>query len=164
MNALGVGLLLVGALLVLVETAAPGLGLAGAVAAVAAVLGVALLVGDGPGPEVSAAVAAPVVLAAVIGAAFAARRVARAQGEPSVTSGAGAVLARETTVRAAPGETFQGFVAGAWWTLRSTGAPLADGDQVIVVGIDGLVLEVEHLPSPDGPPAVPRPHPEEKDQ
>jgi membrane-bound serine protease (ClpP class) len=163
-NALGLGLLLVGALLVLVEMAAPGLGLAGVSAAVVSVLGVALLVGDGPGPDVSAALAAPVVVAAVVGVALVARRVARAQDEPSVTSGPGAVLARETTVRAAAGQPCQGFVAGAWWTLRSTGAPLADGDQVIVVGIDGLVLEVEHLPPPDGRPADSRPHPEEKDQ
>jgi membrane protein implicated in regulation of membrane protease activity len=162
-NALGLGLLLVAGLLVLIEVAAPGIGLAGALAAAASVIGLALLMGDGPGPDVSAALALPTLVAALAAATVVARRLARGHGEPSLTSGAGAVLGRETTVRATPGHPAQGFVAGAWWALRGTDGPLADGDPVLVVGLDGLVLEVEHLPPPAGPPPALPPDPEQKD-
>jgi membrane-bound ClpP family serine protease len=162
-NALGLGLLVVAGLLVLVEVAAPGIGLAGALAAAASVIGMALLVGDRPGPHLNAALAFPTVVATLAAAALVARRLVRDQREPSLTSGPGAVLGREATVRATPGRPAQGFVAGAWWALRGTDGPLADGDPVLVVGIDGLVLEVEHFPSARGPsPAFP-PDPEQKD-
>ena len=157
MNALGSALLLVAALLALAEMAAPGIGVAGVGAAVTLILGVALLVGDGPGPDVSPALAAPLVVAAVAAASVVGRRIVRSHRDPSLTTGTGAVLARETTVRRRADGPAQGFVAGAWWTLRgSAGAELSDGDRVLVVGVDGLVLEVEPVPGdPAGQASLP---------
>ena len=84
--------------------------------------------------------------------AVGARRVVRTQYDTPPSAGADAALGRETTVRRRAGRPPQGFVAGAWWTLRSaSGGPLADGDHVWVVEVDlhrfELVVERLH-PSP----------------
>jgi membrane-bound ClpP family serine protease len=161
MSVLGIFLLAAAGILLLAELAAPGIGVAGVTSAVALVLGVAVLAGDAPGPTLSPGVAAPVVAVAAAATAVAARAVVRSHREPPLTTGPGAVLGREATVRRPPGSAVpQGFVAGAWWTLRSSGAPLADGDRVCVVDVDGLDLIVD-LVAPAVPPSS---EPEQKDQ
>ena len=94
-------------------------------------------------------------VAAALGAAALAlvgRRVLRTTYDTPPSIGANAALGREATVRRRVGRPPQGFVAGAWWTLRAaSGGPLADGDLVWVVEVDlhrfELVVERLH-PSP----------------
>jgi membrane protein implicated in regulation of membrane protease activity len=103
---------------------------------------------------VLAAIAGVVVLViAVVVVGLMSREVARSHRLLPLSSGPGALLGQETTVHRSPDGVAQGFVAGAWWTLRSLDAPLADGDRVWVVDVDGLVLVVETIApaSPPGP-------------
>jgi membrane-bound ClpP family serine protease len=149
MSVLALLLLAVAGCLFLAEAAAPGVGAAGVAGATSFVLGVALLAGDPPGPTLDVAVAAPVALAAAVALAIAGRQVVRTHRGPTLASGPGLLLGQETTVRLVPGGPPQGFVAGAWWTLRSAGDPLTDGDRVAIIDVDDLVLVVE--PSPASP-------------
>jgi membrane-bound serine protease (ClpP class) len=50
---------------------------------------------------------------------------------------------REIHVRTSDGPTGQVLLDGAWWTVRSRGAPLAPGQRVRVVDLDGLELIVD---------------------
>ena len=152
MSVLALALFAAGGCLLLAEAAAPGLGIAGLAGVASLVAGVAALLGDAPGPTLDWALAAPAVLLGLTALALAGRHVVRAQRRLPPTSGTGAVLGHETTVRRRAGRPPQGFVAGAWWTLRSaTGAPLAEGDRawVVDVDLDRLQLVVEPLPPND---------------
>ncbi len=87
-----------------------------------------------------------VVAGAVVvggGVVVAGRLVVRSQRAPSTASGAGLFAGRVVTVSTATGSRGQAFVEGAWWTVRTTGAPLAPGTLVRVVDVDGLDLVVE---------------------
>jgi membrane-bound serine protease (ClpP class) len=55
-------------------------------------------------------------------------------------------VGKSATVRragAAGNAGSQAFLEGAWWRIRSTGAPVDEGSVVRVVGVDGLDLLVE---------------------
>jgi len=148
-NAVGLLLLLLAAALFLAELFAPGVGLAAAGGTVALVLSGVFLFRDTPGLEVSLAVVGPVAL--VVGGAviLAGRLVVRSRGTLSTTTGAGLFQGRVVTIGHTYGDSAQAFIEGAWWRLRSTGRALVEGDEVLVVDVDGLDLVVE--PSPDRP-------------
>jgi membrane-bound serine protease (ClpP class) len=148
-NAVGLLLLLLAAVLFLAELFAPGVGLAAAGGTVALVLSGVFLFRDTPGLEVSLAVVGPVAL--VVGGAviLAGRLVVRSRGALSTTTGAGLFHGRVVTVGPTYGDSAQASIEGAWWKLRSTGRALVEGDEVLVVDVDGLDLVVE--PSPDRP-------------
>jgi membrane-bound serine protease (ClpP class) len=153
-----VGILLLGlaAALFVAELFAPGVGVAAAGGTAALVLsGVFLFRGAGD-VEVDTAVLAPVAL--VVGGAVtvAGRLALRARRAPATTTGPGLFVGRPVTVRRADGPRGQVFTEGAWWNVRSTGAPLEPGARVVVVDVDGLDLVVD----PDAlPPTTDRDEP-----
>lgn len=142
-NAVGLLLLALAAGLFLAELFAPGVGVAAAGGTVALVLSGIFLFRDTPGFGVSLAVVAPVAI--VVGGAvvLAGRLVVRSRASVSTTTGPGLFTGRLVTVRHAEGTRGQTFVEGAWWNLRSSGRELVEGDEVCVVGVEGLDLIVE---------------------
>ncbi|MDQ4069192.1 MAG: nodulation protein NfeD [Actinomycetota bacterium] len=142
-NAVGLLLLVLAAGLFLAELFAPGVGVAAGGGTVALVLSGVFLFRDTPGLDVSLAVVAPV--AAVVGVAviLAGRLVVRSRRSISTTTGPGLLCGRVVTVRRSHGSRGQAFVEGAWWNVRSTGPELVEGDEVLVVDVDGLDLIVE---------------------
>jgi membrane-bound serine protease (ClpP class) len=162
MSALVLALLALGACLLLVEAAAPGVGIPGVAGIVSIVAGVALLVGDAPGPSVPVLVAVPALVTGAGAVALGVRHLLRAQRSALPTSGAAALLGSDAIVRRRAGGPPQGFVAGAWWALRSaSGTPLDDGDRVWVVDVDvhRLELVVEALPPLPPPSSAPEGNP-----
>lgn len=142
-NAVGLLLLALAAGLFLAELFAPGVGIAAAGGTVALVLSGVFLFRDTPGFGVSLAVVAPVAM--VVGGAviLAGRLVVRSRASASTTTGPGLFTDRFVTVRHSEGTRGRTFVEGAWWNLRSSGPELVEGDEVRVIGVDGLDLVVE---------------------
>ena len=137
-----VGLLLLGlaAALFVAELFVPGVGVFAAGGTVALVLG-GLFLFDGA-VRIDPAVLVPVALVVGGGSVLAGRLAWRARRAPSV-SGREGLLGRQVTVRSADGPVGQVLLDGAWWTVRSRGGPLAPGQTVRVVDLDGLELIVE---------------------
>lgn len=153
-NAVGLLLLALAAALFVAELFAPGVGVAAAGGSVALVLSGLFLFRETPGLEVSLAVVGPV--AAVVGGAVivSGRLVVRSRRAGSTTTGSGLFLGRVVTVRRVRGQRGQTFIEGAWWNVRGSGVPLAEGDEVRVIDVDGLDLVVEpapHLPTDQQP-------------
>lgn len=148
-DVVGLLLLLLAAAMFVAELFAPGVGVAAAGGTAALVLSGIFLFRDSSGVEVSLAVVAPV--AAVVGGAVvvAGRLVLRARRSPSRLTGTGLLVGRNATVSRVGPTGGQAFVEGAWWNLRSTGAPLAEGARVRVVAMDGLDLVVEPVATPE---------------
>jgi membrane-bound serine protease (ClpP class) len=144
-NLVGVLLLALAAALFVAELFVPGVGVFAAGGAVALVLG-GLFLFDGA-VRVDPAVLIPVALVVGAGSVLAGRLAWRARRAPSV-SGREGLLGRQVTVRTADGPTGQVLLDGAWWTARSRGAPLAPGQTVRVVDLDGLELIVEAKEEP----------------
>jgi membrane-bound serine protease (ClpP class) len=144
-NLVGVLLLALAAALFVAELFVPGVGVFAAGGAVALVLG-GLFLFDGA-VRVDPAVLIPVALVVGGGSVLAGRLAWRARRAPSV-SGREGLLGRQVTVRTADGPTGQVLLDGAWWTARSRGAPLAPGQTVRVVELDGLELIVEAKEEP----------------
>ncbi len=138
-NGVGVVLLLLAIGLFIAELFVPGIGVLAGGGTIALVLaGLFLVRGD-------QRVALPVLFptaAVVFGAVIVAAQLAwRARPAPPRT-GPGPVVGRTTEIRRADGLTGQVFLEGAWWSVRST-EPLAEGQHVRVVDMDGLELVVE---------------------
>lgn len=64
--------------------------------------------------------------------------------------GAEHLIGWAVTIEHAEGMRGQAFVDGSWWSVRSAGAPLHAGQDVVVRSVDGLVLVVEE-PAADEP-------------
>jgi membrane-bound serine protease (ClpP class) len=119
---------------------------------VALVLGGLFLADDVPGRELRLAVVVPVAVIVGGGVVVAGRFAARSRRTPSALTGTQRFIGREVVVGRAEGERGQAFVEGTWWRLRSAGAPLAAGQVVRVVAVEGLELVVEPgLASETGP-------------
>lgn len=145
-NVVGLVLLGLSAALFIAELFAPGTAGFAVGGAVVLVLAALFLFDDTEGVEVDPVVAIPTAVVLAVLAIVAGRLVVRAQRRPTRRSGTGVLTGRVVTVdEVADTETDHGraFVDGAWWWLRSTGAPLHDGQQVEVVDVDGLTLVVE---------------------
>lgn len=138
----GVLFLLLAAGLFVAELFAPGIGVAAVGGAVALVLAGIFLVRDTPGLSVSLAVVVPVAVVVAGAVILAGQLVVRSHRRTTRYSGPGMLLDRTVTVRGTPPDA-QAFVEGAWWSVRSSGAPLGDGTTARVVDIDGLTLVVE---------------------
>ena len=144
-SAVGLLFLVLAAAMFVAELFAPGVGIAAAGGSGALVLSGIFLVRDVPGFEVSLAVVAPVA-AVVFGAVIVAGQlVRRSSREPTRFSGPGVLLGKVGHVRQAPSGRSQAFIDGAWWTVRSAGPELTDGDIVRVVELDGLDVVVERV-------------------
>jgi membrane-bound serine protease (ClpP class) len=139
-NLVGVLLLALAAALFIAELFVPGVGVFAAGGTVALVLA-GLFLFDGA-VRVDPAVLVPAALVVGGGSVLAGRLAWRARRAPSV-SGREALLGRQVTVRTADGPVGQVLLDGAWWTARSRTAPLAPGQTVRVVDLDGLELIVD---------------------
>jgi membrane-bound serine protease (ClpP class) len=160
-NAAGLLLLLLAAVMFVAELFAPGVGVAAAGGTGALVLAGVFLFPDTPGLGLSMAVVLPV--AAVVGAAvvLAGRLVVRSRRAPVSASGPGVFIGQVATVSRLGDAPALVFVEGAWWTVRSAEPPApADGATVRVVGLEGLDLIVEVIDPPGAP--GPAPLPEER--
>jgi membrane-bound serine protease (ClpP class) len=127
------------------EVFAPGIGVAAAGGAIALVLSGVFLVDDAPGLELSLGVLLPTAI--VVGSAVivAGRLAVRARRAPSATTGAGLFVDKQGEVRFMHGHP-QTHIEGAWWNVRTPdGRPLAPGERVRVLALDGLDLIVEPL-------------------
>ena len=94
----------------------------------------------------------PVALVVGGGAVLAGRLAWRARRTPSVT-GAEGLVGRHAVVHDVTGDGDGTLhLDGAWWRARATGdGPLVPGQDVRVVGLDGLDLLVEASGRPSAP-------------
>jgi membrane-bound serine protease (ClpP class) len=70
----------------------------------------------------------------------------RAWRAPTRTGANGLIGRKVVVVRSANGLTGRVRLDGAFWGVRSAGAPLAVGQPVRVLAVDGLALVVEPVP------------------
>jgi membrane-bound serine protease (ClpP class) len=156
-NAVGLLLLAVAVALFVAEVLAPGVAGFGFGGAVVLVLAAVFLFDDAQGVSVDITAALPLAVL-MFGLVVLAGRVAvRTRHAPSTMTGTDIFTGRTVPVKEASGAAGRSFTEGAWWTLRSTGAPLEVGTDVRVVGIDGLVLVVDPGEPEEGKPEPP-PH------
>ena len=107
---------------------------------------------DAPTPElrVSLSLIIPVVVALSAILLFLVRLAVISQRRPSVTGASGMVGAAGVALTPIPaGGTGRVSSRGEIWTARSPDA-IAEGDAVIVSGLDGLVLAVRRRPAEEG--------------
>jgi membrane-bound serine protease (ClpP class) len=148
MTALGVSLLLVGALLILLEAHVPTLGVLGAPGVVALGAGAVLAV-LGLGGGVILSVVAAVLLAGAAGGALA-LTVGKgvAVRRQRVRAGPESLLGHVGVVRTWAGVSGSVMVDGALWRARRSAIDDADeedlraGDEVVVDHLDGLTVRV----------------------
>jgi membrane-bound ClpP family serine protease len=145
MLGLGIGLLVTGSALLVLEAHVTSYGLLGVAGLAAMVAGAAMAI-DAAGGDLVLVVAAALALGVAGGALLlaAARRVATVARSRART-GAEALIGRVGVVRAAPAPLGQVFVDGALWRARRTlddGEALHAGDPVVVERVSGLTLAV----------------------
>lgn len=142
-NVVGLLLLAVAAGLFVAEVFAPGIAGFGFGGAVVLVLSAVFLFDDSSGVAVDPWAAIPLAVLMFILVVAAGRVALRTRKAPSSTTGSDALVGRLVDVRKADGDRGTTHTQGAWWSLRSTGPPLAPGGRARVVDVDGLVLLVE---------------------
>jgi len=149
----GVGLILLGIALFVLEAKFTSYGLLGTGGAVAMVLGALLLV-DAPIPEmrIKLATALAVTLPFALITVILATLVFRAH-QNKVTTGEQGLIGEVGVARTELAPAGKVFVHGELWDASSR-APVATGDYVVVRQVDGLRLEVE--PAPPAPEHAPR--------
>jgi membrane-bound serine protease (ClpP class) len=146
-NVGGLLLLALAAALFVAEVLTPGVGIFAAGGTVSLIFaGVLLFRGE---LSVDPAVLWPTAFVVGGGSLLAGRLAWRARKAPT-TTGRQALVGREAVIRRAAGDgTGQVLLEGAWWTVRSRDAAVAEGQRVRVVDHDGLELIVERAePSP----------------
>jgi membrane-bound ClpP family serine protease len=148
MTALGVSLLLVGALLILLEAHVPTLGVLGGPGVVALGVGAVLAV-LGLGGGVVLGVVSALLLAGVAGGALAVTvGKGAAVRRQRVRAGPESLLGHVGVVRSWTGAAGSVLVDGALWRARrsaiddSDEADLSPGDEVVVDHLDGLTIRV----------------------
>lgn len=148
-NYAGLALMLLGVLFFFLEVKLAGHGLFAVGGGVAIILGAVLLFNESdlaPRGEFWFIVAGAATATAIL-ATLSIRAVA-VQNLPQRT-GAGALVGQVVSARTAIAPAGKVFVDGALWDARSS-APVAAGESVEIVGIDGLTLVVR----PAGPPTA----------
>lgn len=139
-NAAGLILLALAAVLFVAELFAPGIGVFAAGGTAALLLGGVLLFRGSVG--VDTIVLLPTGLVVGGGTVLAGRIVWRTRRAPP-TTGLAALLGRRAVVRTADGMSGQVFLDGAWWNARTSARPMEVGGTVRVTEVDGLDLVVE---------------------
>jgi membrane-bound ClpP family serine protease len=145
MTALGIALLLIGAILAVAEAHVPS-GALGVIAAAALIVGAIIVVGSLGG---SAALAVPVGVAlgaAAGGWALVATRQAAGSRRVRIQAGSESLCGRVGVVRRWSDTAGQVFVDGALWRARhelvDDDHGLREGDSVVVERVSGLTLSV----------------------
>jgi membrane-bound ClpP family serine protease len=150
MTALGVSLLIVGAIVILIEAHVPSLGILGGPGVVALGAGAVLAV-SGLGGGIALGVASALVLVAVSAAILGwSLRKGIAVRRRAVRAGPERLIGHMGVVRSWVGSTGSVLVDGALWRARpSTHAydedatgELCEGDEIVVERLDGLTLAV----------------------
>jgi membrane-bound serine protease (ClpP class) len=140
-NVAGIALLVLAAALFVAEVFTPGIGVFAGGGVVALIFAGIFMFQESVG--VSPAVLAPIAMIVGGGAVFAGRLAWRARQAPPV-SGRELLIGHETVIRRSVDDMAgHVLVEGSWWTARSRGEPLREGETVRVVGMDGLTLIVE---------------------
>jgi membrane-bound serine protease (ClpP class) len=148
-NLAGLLLLALAAALFVAELFAPGVGVFAGGGTIALLLG-GLLLFDGP-LAVAMPVLWPVALVVGGGTVLAGRLAWRARRTPSVTGSEG-LVGRHAVVHDVDKTGGANLLLdGAWWRARAADGPLRPGQNVRVVGLDGLDLLVEPTPHPPAP-------------
>lgn len=148
MTALGVALLVIGAIVILVEAHVPSMGVLGGPGVVALGVGAVLAV-SGLGGGIALGVVAGLLLAAVgFGALALSLRKGFAVRRRVIRSGPERLVGQLGVVRAWGEPTGKVLVDGALWRARRSwaeeddAAELHEGDPVVVERLDGLTLSV----------------------
>jgi membrane-bound serine protease (ClpP class) len=140
-NVAGIALLVLAAALFVAELFVPGVGVFAAGGVLALVLAGVFMFQESVG--VSPAVLLPTALIVGGGALLAGRLAWRARRSRPV-SGRELLIGHETVIRRTVDDTVgQVLMEGGWWTARSRGEPLREGETVRVVALEGLTLIVE---------------------
>ncbi|GIU98177.1 MAG: serine protease [Actinomycetota bacterium] len=151
-NAAGVILLVLAAALFIAELFAPGIGVFAAGGTVALVLGGLFLfrgpIGVDPAVMLPTAIVAGAAALALGRMAWRTRKLAGVSGTDAIVGSRGVVQRIEN------GEAHV-FLQGSWWGARARSGPLRPGQEVRVVGMDGLRLIVEAEDDPGGHPTGP---------
>jgi membrane-bound ClpP family serine protease len=147
MTALGVSLLVLGAIVIVVEAHIPTLGLLGGPGVIALVAGAVLTVGALGGGLAFTVVSALVLAGAGLGVVGISLRKAMTVRRRRVRSGPEGLISHLGVVRNWGEPNGQVLVDGALWTARRSWADeeageLHAGDQVVVERLDGLTLVV----------------------
>ena len=85
----------------------------------------------------------PLLVVVVVGLALTVWLWRRFGRSPSSSTGADVFAGQVVTVRSAEGAHGQVFVEGGWWSVRSTGRGLTEGEDVRIRSVDRLELLVE---------------------
>ena len=142
-NYAGLLLMLFGLLLLALEIKVTSFGLLGVGGVISLIFGSMMLI-DSPAPELqlSLSLVVPVVLGFTAIAAFLVRLALAAQRTPAVTGSEGLLNeAGEALTPIAPGTPGSVRVHGEIWRATA-GEPIARGDRVRVIHVDGLTLTV----------------------
>ena len=149
MTALGIALLVVGAVLVLVEAHVPKLGVLGGPGVIALAAGAVLAVGGLGGGVVVAIVLAVVLAAASMGLLAITYRKGIAVRRRRVRSGREGLIGQLGVVRRWDEQRGKVLVDGALWHARRSWpdedddhAELHEGDAIVVERLDGLTLAI----------------------
>ena len=146
LNYAGLGLIVLGVALMIAEAFTPSVGVLGIGGAIAFVLGATILIDtDVPGFGVSLPVIAGIA-ATGLGFSLLVVRLAWRSRKRPVVSGQEAMVGERGTVLDWSGRSGRVLAAGERWRAES-GSPLAPGQHVRVVALDGLVLKVEPEPA-----------------
>lgn len=147
MTALGIALLTVGAIVIIVETHVPSLGMLGGPGVVALAAGSVLAVsGLGGGLVLGVITALVLTISATVALGFVLRRGAAVRGR-RIRAGAEGLIGRTGVVRSWSEEAGRVFVDGALWRahhswLGESDEELREGDQIVVERLTGLTLAV----------------------
>jgi membrane-bound serine protease (ClpP class) len=147
-NWVGIGLLLLGVLFFLLEVKLAGHGFFALGGAVSIILGAVLLfyrTDFAPHGEFWFLVAAAATAAAILG--LLSYRAIAVQGLPD-RAGTGVLVGLIVPAQTAIGPTGKVFADGAFWNARSE-TPVAAGESVQIVAVDGLSLVVRPHPTPE---------------
>lgn len=156
-NAAGIALLLLAAGMFIAELFAPGIGAGAGGGTVALLLGGLFLFPADSGLGVDLQVLLPTAAVVFAMTVLAGRLVARSRSAGPVNY-SDHLSGRTVTVAKVTAGHARGQLDGTWWRLRpAAGAdPLAEGDEVVIIGRDNLDLLVERADptaaSPSGPP------------
>ena len=138
----GVLLVIFGLCLLILEIKIPSFGVLGLGGILSLVVGLLMLPGDVPGVALRPGVVMPVALAMSAILVFLGRLALRSHRQPAATGARAMIGCRGHALAAmSPDRPAQVAVHGEIWTA-TTAAPVAEGDLVKVVGVDGLTLRV----------------------
>ncbi len=139
-TAVGIGLLILALMLFVGEIFVPGVGVFAGGGTIALILaGIFLFEGE---VHINAPVLWPTALIMGVATTWAGKAAVKARLHPA-TTGAVTLIGRPVTVTFEKKGRRSAFVDGAWWTVRSSGRELVEGETAHIVDISGLILIVE---------------------